>query len=89
MPNTKAAKKHLRTSAKKQAYNRAIKDHIKNLVRKTRKGIEANDQKKASEWLNQSLKALDKAAQKGVLKDNTKDRKKSRLHQKYNQAFKS
>jgi small subunit ribosomal protein S20 len=87
MPNTKSAKKELRKSKTRQVYNKKIKDNVKTLVKKSRKAIEAGDVK-AKELVEQTFKAIDKAAQKGVIKKNTRDRKKSRLHQKLNQSLK-
>ena len=87
MPNTKSAKKELRKSKKRQARNKKIKDNVKNLIKKSRQAIKAND-KNASGLVSAALKALDKAAQKGVIKKNTCNRKKSRLHLKLNQAQK-
>ena len=87
MPNIKSAKKELRKGKKRQNYNTKIKDNVKNLIKKSRKAISAGDEK-AKELLAATIKALDKAAQKGVLKKNTSNRKKSRLHKKLNQAFK-
>jgi small subunit ribosomal protein S20 len=88
MPNTKSAKKELRKSKKRQIYNKKIKDNLKNLIKKSRKAIEAGDAQ-AKELVAKTLKALDKAAQKGVIKKNTRDRKKSRLHLKLNKSTKA
>ena len=87
MPNTKSAKKELRKGKKLNASNKKIKDNFKNLVKKSRKAIEAND-KNAKELVLSAHKALDKAAQKGIIKENTRDRKKSRLHHSLNKAAK-
>ncbi len=86
MPNVKSAKKELRKSAKGHVYNKNIKDNMKALIKKCVKAIEAGDIKGGEELIKQSLKAIDKAAQKGVIKKNTRDRKKSRLHRKFNKA---
>jgi len=85
MPNKKSAMKELRKSKKLSAYNKAIKENIKTLIKKSRKAIDAKD-KKADELVAETHKALDKAAQRGVIKKNTKDRKKSRLHLKMNKV---
>jgi len=85
MPNIKSAKKELRKGKKKLTYNKKVKDNIKSLAKKTIKAIEASDNK-TDELLQQTFKAIDKAAQKGVIKKNTRDRKKSRLHAKLNKA---
>ncbi len=87
MPNTKSAKKELRKGSKNAAYNKKIKDSLKNLLKKSIKAVEAGDAK-AKDLVAQSLKALDKAAQKGIIKKNTKNRKKSRLHNKLNKSTK-
>ncbi len=86
MPNIKSAKKDLRKNAKSKAYNGRIKNSLKEIIKQSRKAIEAKDEK-AKNLFPEALKALDKAAQKGVIKKNTSDRKKSRLHKHYNQAF--
>ena len=83
MPNTKSAKKELRKGAKRQIHNKKIKDNLKDLVKKSRQAIESGDAK-AKDLVTQTMKAIDKAAQKGIIKKNTRDRKKSRLHLKLN-----
>lgn len=87
MPNTKSAKKELRKSKKRQVHNKKIKDSLKDLIKKSRRAIEIGDAK-AKELVAETLKALDKAAQKGIIKKNTKDRKKSRLHLRLNKSAK-
>jgi len=88
MPNTKSAKKELRKSIKRRIRNKKVKDNLKSLIKKSRKAIEARDSQ-AKELIAQTLKALDKAAQKGIIKKNTRDRKKSRLQQRLNKTFKA
>ena len=87
MPNIKSAKKELRKSKKRAAFNAKIKTNLKLVIKKTRKAIEAKDAK-AKELLAEALKTIDKAAQKGVIKKNSRDRKKSRLHKKFNKSSK-
>lgn len=87
MPNTQSAKKELRKSAKRQVLNKKVNDNLKGLIKKSRKAIEAGDAK-AKELVAQTMKALDKAAQKGIIKKNTRDRKKSRLHVRLNKTTK-
>ena len=89
MPNLQSAKKEIRKGKKLATYNKKIKDQLKTLTKKSRKAIEANDEPKAKELVDQTLKALDKAAQKSVIKKNTRDRKKSRLHKKLNSLKKA
>jgi len=86
MPNIKSAKKELRKSAKKLIYNKKIKDNLKNLIKKSRKSIESGEDK-AKELVAITLKALDKAAQKGIIKKNAKNRNKSRLQIRLNKII--
>ena len=88
MPNTKSAKKELRKNIKRRIRNKKIKDNAKSLIKKSRQAIKAGGNQ-AEELVNQALKALDKAAQKGIIKKNTRSRKKSRLHQKLSQTEKA
>jgi small subunit ribosomal protein S20 len=87
MPNTASAKKELRKAIKRNLRNTKIENNLKDLIKKSRRAIEAKSGQ-AKELLAKTLKALDKAAKQGVIKKNTRDRKKSRLHKKFNQAFK-
>jgi small subunit ribosomal protein S20 len=89
MANKKSAIKELRKSKKRKAHNDAIASDLKLLSKNSRKAIEKGDKNAAEELLGKTLKALDKAAQKGISKDNTKDRRKSRLHHSFNKAFAS
>jgi len=83
MPNLKSAKKELRKSKKRNAFNKKIEDDLKKLIKNSRKAIESADPK-AKELVFKTMKALDKAAQKGVIKKNNRNRKKSRLSLKLN-----
>ncbi len=88
MPNLKSAKKELRKSKKRAIRNKKIKNNLKSLTKKSLKAILAKEEK-AKDLVAQTMKAIDKAAQKGVIKKNTRDRKKSRLHNKLNKVFKA
>jgi small subunit ribosomal protein S20 len=87
MPNLKSAKKELRKSQARMAHNAKVENNLKTLLKKSRKAIDGKDAK-AEELIVQTLKALDKAVQKGIIKKNTRDRKKSRLQVKFNQSKK-
>jgi small subunit ribosomal protein S20 len=87
MPNIKSAKKELRKSKKRHEYNLKIKENLKALLKKSRKAIEINDPK-AEELVKQTIKALDKSAQKDIIKRNNSDRNKSRLQTKLNKISK-
>ena len=81
------ARKTFDYKAAEEIYSK-IKEDLKTLVKKTKKAIEAGDPK-VEELVKKTLRAFDKAAQKGVVKKNTKDRKKSRLHQRLNKSKKT
>lgn len=87
MPNTKSAQKELRKSKKRAIHNKKIKEEVKTLIKKSRKAIEAKEET-AKDLVGKTLKAIDKAAQKGIIKKNTRDRRKSRLHKKLNDSLK-
>lgn len=87
MPNLKSAKKELRKGSRRQERNEKVKKDVKTLVKKTAKIVVTKDAS-AKEMLAKTLKALDKARQKGIIKKNTANRKKSRLHKKFNQSQK-
>ena len=85
MPNKLSAKKELRKSIKRKAVNKKIIVGVKQLIKKSRKAIEAKEAT-AKELVGQTLKALDKATQKKVIAKNAANRKKSRLHKRLNSA---
>lgn len=80
MPIKKSAKKYMRVTKRKTEKNRKIKGQFKGAIKKTRELIQAGKTTDAKEWLQKSIKALDKAAQKKVIHKNTAARKKSRLN---------
>ena len=83
MPNIKAAAKALRKSKKLQIRNTKVKSNLESLIKKSRKAIAAKSDT-AKDLIQQAIKAIDKAAQKGIIKPNTGKRKKSRLMKKFN-----
>lgn len=78
MPIIKAAKKALRSSSRKRAFNvrrnRAMKDAVKEV-----RTLAAKASKDSLASLSKAYKAIDKAAKRGVIKKNTAARMKSRL----------
>lgn len=88
MPNIKSAKKEYRKSIKRRAFNNNIEVNIKGLIKKSHKAIEAKGAT-AEELVRKTMKALDKAAQKGVIKKNTVARRKSRLALRLNKSKKT
>ncbi len=78
MPITKSAKKALRQSLKKKAYNDRRKKTMKEISKKVIR-LAHEKSKDAKEALRLAYKAIDKAAKNGTIKKNTASRKKSRL----------
>ncbi len=79
MPIKQAAKKYLRQTKKRRAYNLLWKRKVKEAVKKTRKLIAEKKKDEAKKAYLEAVKIIDKAVQKGVLKKNSGSRKKSRL----------
>ncbi|MBI5005087.1 MAG: 30S ribosomal protein S20 [Candidatus Lloydbacteria bacterium] len=79
MPITASAKKALRSSFRKKAFNDRRKSAMKEEIKKFGKLIDAKNKKEAESLLPRLYKAIDKAAKRGVIKKNTAARKKSRI----------
>jgi small subunit ribosomal protein S20 len=78
MPITQSAKKAIRGSLRKKAFNDQRKKVMKEIVKKIEKTVKA-DKAAAVKMLSSAFQAIDKAAKKGVIKKNNAARKKSRL----------
>ena len=78
MPITQSAKKAIRGSLRKKAYNDQRKKAMKEIIKKIEK-IAKTDKAEALKMLSDAFQAIDKAAQKGVIKKNNAANKKSRL----------
>ncbi len=78
MPNTKSAKKALRSSLKKREYNLTTKYRIKNSLKDLRKAI-VIDPANYQTALDKAYSTLDKAVKSNFIHRNKADRKKSRL----------
>ncbi|HXK40069.1 MAG TPA: 30S ribosomal protein S20 [Candidatus Paceibacterota bacterium] len=78
MPIIKAAKKALRSSARKRAVNLRRTRTMKGSVKEVRT-LAAEASKEATASLSKAYKAIDKAAKGGIIKKNAASRMKSRL----------
>ena len=78
MPITKSAKKAIRGSLRKKAFNDRRSRAMKEIIKKVEK-LAKTDKTSALKLLPTAFKTIDKAAQKGVIKKNNAARKKSRL----------
>ncbi len=79
MAITKNAKKALRASLKKHAFNVRRKRTLSNTTKDVKKFIVAGQKSEANQSLAAAYQAIDKAAKRGLIKKNTASRKKSRL----------
>lgn len=79
MANLQAAKKSIRSDARKRVFNLRRRRALHGAVKAVTTAVTAGDAKKAQELLPVAYKAIDKAAKNGVIKKNTAARKKSRL----------
>jgi small subunit ribosomal protein S20 len=78
MPNTKSAKKAMRSSEKKRDFNLIRKYKIKNSLKELRKAISNNSQD-LQQNLSRVFSSIDKAVKGNLLHKNTAARKKSRV----------
>ena len=78
MPITQSAKKAIRGSLRKKAFNDQRKKVMKEIIKKIEKTVKT-DKAGAVKMLSSAFQAIDKSAQKGVIKKNNAARKKSRL----------
>jgi small subunit ribosomal protein S20 len=78
MPITQSAKKAIRGSLRKKAFNDQRKKVMKEIIKNIEK-VAKTDKKEATQMLSLAFQAIDKSAQKGVIKKNNAARKKSRL----------
>jgi len=78
MPITKSAKKAIRGSLRKKAFNDQRKKVMKEIMKKIEKTAKTSKEE-AVKMLASAYQAIDKAAQKGVIKKNNAARKKARL----------
>ena len=79
MPITSSAKKALRASAQKRAYNLRTKAAIDTPMKSFRKLIAEKKTAEAAKLVPSIYKALDKAAKKNYIKNGAADRYKSRI----------
>lgn len=81
MPNIEAARKSLRTDARKRVFNDRRRRAMRENIKAFKKLVEAKKADEAKALLPTVYKTIDKAAKNYVLKVQTANRKKSRLTQ--------
>jgi len=77
--NHPSALKRHRQSEKRRLRNRALKTHLRHLVRAVRTAVASRDPAAAAQTLARASREIDKAVTKGVLHRNSAARKISRL----------
>ncbi|MFN8220762.1 MAG: 30S ribosomal protein S20 [Fimbriimonadales bacterium] len=88
MANLSSSKKDVRRSEKRRQVNQGVKSALKTYVKKVRTSAAASDATATTANLNQAMKALDKAVQRGVIHKNQAARRKSRIAKLANSASK-
>ena len=78
MPITQSAKKAIRGSLRKKAFNDQRKKVMKEIIKKVEKTAKTS-KVEAAKMMSVVFQTIDKAAKKGVIKMNNAARKKSRL----------
>lgn len=78
MPITQSAKKAIRGSLRKKAFNDQRKKVMKEIIKKIEKVVKT-DKAGAAKMLSDAFQVIDKAAKRGVIKKNNAANKKSRL----------
>lgn len=81
MPITTSAKKALRASLKKRAFNERRRREMRGALKDARKLVGEGKGADAVTMLPRAYKMIDKAAKRGVIKKNAAARYKSRLSQ--------
>ena len=87
MANLKSSIKRIRSSRRKAAYNQIHRSTARTYVKKARRLIDEGNLEEAQQVVQQAIRALDRAAQKGVIHHNNAARRKSRLVKHLNQAL--
>ncbi|MFO7807116.1 MAG: 30S ribosomal protein S20 [Candidatus Moraniibacteriota bacterium] len=85
MPILESAKKYIKVTEKKTAFNRKRKKEMKNAIREVMDLIKEGKKDEASKSFIKAQKFIDKAVKKGVIKENTGARRKSSLVKKIKQ----
>lgn len=83
MANTKSALKRIRSTARKEMRNRAVRSATRTYVKKARVLIERGKKDEAQAAVMRAISALDRAVTKGVLHRNNAARRKSRLMRRF------
>lgn len=86
MPNIKQQEKRMRQAEKRRVRNKSRKTEIKTWIKRFEAALQRGDREESELFLNNAIRALDKAASDGIIHKNNAANHKSRLMHKYNQA---
>ncbi|SEO32631.1 small subunit ribosomal protein S20 [Amphibacillus marinus] len=84
MANIKSAIKRIRVNADSRAQNAPVKSDMRTHIKRVEVLVSENNVEEAKVALNNAIKKIDKAVQKGIIHRNNGDRQKSRLTKKVN-----
>lgn len=82
MANSAQARKRARQSVKQRAHNASQRTAFRTAVKKVLKAVEAGDKTAAQAVFQESVKVIDRIADKGIYHKNKAARHKSRLSAK-------
>lgn len=82
MANSAQARKRARQALKNRAHNASLRTAFRTAVKKVLKSVEGGDKAVAQATFQQSVKVMDRIADKGVFHKNKAARHKSRLSAK-------
>ena len=82
MANSAQARKRARQSVKQRAHNASLRTAFRTAVKKVLKAVEVGDKAAAQAVYKESVKVIDRIADKGVYHKNKAARHKSRLSAK-------
>ncbi|PIT37470.1 30S ribosomal protein S20 [Snodgrassella alvi] len=79
MANSAQSRKRARQALKQRAHNASLRTAFRTAVKKVLKAVEAGDKAAAQATYSESVKVIDRIADKGVFHKNKAARHKSRL----------
>ena len=82
MANSAQARKRARQALKQRAHNASLRTAFRTAVKKVLKAVEAGDKAVAQTVYQDSVRVMDRVAEKGVFHKNKASRHKSRLSAK-------
>ena len=86
MPNIKQQEKRMRQAERRRLRNKSRKSEIRTYIKHFETALQRGDRGESEIYLNQAIRALDKAASDGIIHKNNAANRKSRLVHKYNQV---